>query len=229
MSAPTADHHFPFVVEVTDSLVHCFARPRLGNKHNPLNELLYVLLSSKTPPDRYQEVYRELRDRYRRAEELAEADPEQVATVIREAGLQNRKARAIVVIARRLREAFGRVTLAPVAAMSDEDAEQFLTGFPEIGKKTARCVLMYSLDRAVFPVDAHCFRIAKRLKWIPAECSLTDRVADALQNAIPEGLRKDLHLGMVLLGREYCVPRRPRCDQCPLLPYCPTGAKQRRL
>jgi endonuclease III len=215
---------FPHVEEIADTLVQEFGRPTLGNKRNPFNELLYILLSSKTPPDRYQEVYRALRRVYRRVDSLADARPQDVARVIRHGGLQNRKARAIVTIAQRLRQEFSRVTLAPVARMTDEEAEDFLVSLPEVSKKTARCILMYALHRAVFPVDTHCFRIAQRLGWMPDGAYLTDRRADDLQEGVPAHLRRDLHVGMVLLGRYYCLPRVPRCRECPLLAFCPTGA-----
>lgn len=215
------------VEQVTQALLQKFGRPSLGNKKNPFNELLYILLSSKTPPDRYQEVYRTLRRTYRKAESLADAHPEEVARVISHGGLQNRKARAIVSIAQRLKEEFSRVTLSPLAKMTTEEAENFLTSFPEVSKKTARCVLMYALDRPVFPVDTHCFRIAQRLEWTPGGVYLTDRRADELQAGIPESLRRDLHVGMVLLGRYYCFPKNPLCSECPLLRFCPTGTVYR--
>lgn len=216
---------FPHVEEATEALVQRFGRPTLGNKRNPLNELLYILLSSKTPPDRYQDVYCALRRVYGRADSLADARPGDVAKVISHGGLQNRKARAIVSIAQRLRQEFGRVTLAPLARMTSEEAEGFLIALPEVSKKTARCVLMYALERPVFPVDAHCFRIARRLGWVSKGTYLTDHRADELQDGVPECLRRDLHVGMVLLGRHYCLPKNPRCRECPLLEFCPTGQR----
>ena len=214
---------FPYVGEVAKTLVREYGHPRLGNKRNPFNELLYILLSSKTPPDRYQEVYRALRRTYGRADTLADARPKDVARVISHGGLQNRKARAIVAIAQRLRREFGRVTLAPLTQMTNQEAEAFLTSLPEVSKKTARCVLMYALDRPVFPVDTHCFRIAQRLGWVSQDTYLTDRRADELQEGVPERLRRDLHIGMVILGRRYCLPSGLRCSACPLIRLCPTG------
>lgn len=221
-SEASAIRSFPNVDEVTEILVRQYGRPSLGNRQNPLNELLYIILSSKTPPDRYQEVYRDLRKAYKKADDLAHAHPEEVARTISHGGLQNRKARAIVSIAQELKRGFGRVTLASLAKMTNEEAEQFLTSLPEVSKKTARCVLMYALGRQLFPVDAHCFRIAQRLRWISGSY-LTDRRADELQEGIPRPLRRDLHVGMVLLGRHYCVPRNPLCGECPLVKLCPAG------
>jgi len=216
---------FRYVHRVAAELMEYFSPSRLGNKRNPFNELVYIMLSSSTPPDRYQRVYRAVRRRYRTAEQFAKARPASLARIMRAGGLQNRKAKAIVSIARRLRAVFGRVTLSPLARMSNEEAEAFLVSLPEISTKAARCILLYSLGREVFPVDRHCFRICQRLGWIPASRTLTESTADFIQRGIPGELRLHLHVGMVLLGRTNCLPRNPRCQECPLLASCPTGPR----
>lgn len=214
----------PHVEEITEALVQHFGRPTLGNKKNPFNELLYIILSSRTPPDIYQETYRSLRREFKTANSIAEARPEYVAATIEQGGLHNKKARAITAIASELKETYRRVTLAPLKEMKTEEAEGFLTSLPGVSTKTARCVLMYALDRPVFPVDVHCRRVAHRLGWMPSDVYLTKRQADELQEGIPEPLRRDLHVGMVLLGRHYCLPKNPHCRECPILKLCPTGA-----
>lgn len=216
-------HYHSHVEEIASTLVREFGRPTLGNKKNPFNELLYILLSSRTPPEVYQETYQSLRREFKRADSIAEARPEYVASTIERGGLQNKKAHTITAIASELKDRYGRVTLAPLKSMETEKAEEFLVSLPGVGIKTARCVLMYSLDRPVFPVDAHCYRIAQRLQWIPQDIPLTKRVADEIQDGIPGHLRKDLHIGMVVLGRNYCVPKKPLHRKCPILEFCPTG------
>lgn len=214
-------HHY--VEKITEVLVQRYGRQDLGNKRNPFNELLFIILSSKTPPHRYQEVYRNLRSEFPKADGLTTVRWEQVAGAIGRAGLQNRKAKAIVAIARHLKREFGRVTLAPLSKMPDREAEDFLVSLPEVSKKTARCVLTYALKREVFPVDSHCFRTCHRLHWLKTDTQLTDRRADELQDGVPKHLRRDLHVGMVLLGRDHCTPRNPNCRECPILQFCPTG------
>ena len=218
------NHYHPQVEEITEALVQRFGRPALGNKKNPFNELLYIILSSRTSPEVYQDTYRSLRREFKTANSIAEARPEYVAGTIEQGGLHNKKARAITEIASELKETYGRVTLAPLKEMETDEAEKFLTSLPGISTKTARCVLMYALDRPVFPVDVHCRRVAHRLGWTPSDIYLTKRQADELQEGIPEPLRRDLHVGMVLLGRNYCLPKNPRCRECPLLRFCPTGS-----
>jgi endonuclease III len=49
--------------------------------------------------------------------------------------------------------------------LSDDEAMDYLLSLPGVGVKTAKCVLMYSLGRAVLPIDIHVLRVAKRLGW----------------------------------------------------------------
>ncbi len=103
------DCFHPHVKEITKTLVQHFGRPTLGNKKNPFNELLYIILSTRTSPNLYQETYRSLRREFKTAGSIAEARVEYVAKAIERGGLQNKKARVITEIASELQETYGRV------------------------------------------------------------------------------------------------------------------------
>jgi endonuclease III len=215
---------FRSVRSVTRILDRRYGAKTLGNKKNPFDELVYIILSSKTPSSRYRETYRSLRKRFPLADELAEARPSAVAKAVERGGLAQKRGAQIVAIAKRLKERFGRVTLAPLRRMDDREAEAFLTSLPGVGIKIARCVLLFALGREVFPVDAHCFRVTRRLGWMSAP-TLTPRVAEKLQDGIPKGLRRSLHVSFVQLGREFCVPSVPKCRYCPIVALCVTGKR----
>jgi len=106
--------------------------------------------------------------------------------------LQNQKAAAAKEIIKSLIENFGRPTLAPLKQMSDEECERFLQELPSVGKKVARCVMLYSLIGRFSRWTPHCWRIADRLGW---NCSgrnssyVTDNAADHLQDLMPAAVR----------------------------------------
>jgi len=214
--------YHPCVRQIAQALVDEFGRPMLGNKRNPFNELLYIILSSRTPPENYQDTYRSLRRKFRTADSLAHASWTEVAAAIEMAGFQYKRARAISAIASELKARFGRVTLAPLKRLTTREAERYLTGLPGVSTKTARCVLMYALDRPVFPVDVHCYRVCRRLGWLPSNAGPTQRRVDELQEGVPAHLRRDLHIGMVVLSRRYCRPKAPDCGLCPIAEFCPS-------
>jgi endonuclease III len=91
-----------------------------------------------------------------------------------------------------------------------------------VGPKVARCVLLYSLDRQVFPVDSHCRRVLGRLGFLPPRVDIKAS-HDFLQAIVPTEIRRSLHVNLIHHGRQICVPRTPDCGRCALLSLCPTG------
>lgn len=133
------------------------------NLKNPLDELLFIICSTKTGEASYRSTYRSLKATFSTHYQIAEAPAEYIARPIVSNGLSNQKAKAIRDLLDIIVAKFGEPTLKQLRKMSDGDAEAFLLSLPGVGKKVARCVLMYSLGRQVFPVDTHCWRIARRL------------------------------------------------------------------
>lgn len=194
------------------------------NLKNPLDELLFIICSTRTGEAGYRSTYRSLKKTFPTHLKIAEAPAEYIARPIVSGGLSNLKARAIRELLDVIVAKFGRPTLYPLRKMSDMDAENFLMSLPGVGKKVARCVLMYSLGRQVFPVDTHCWRIARRLGWVrptQKDKHCAPRDMDRLQSKIPPELRYSLHVNMISLGREICTPTIPRCDECPITVFCP--------
>ena len=193
------------------------------NLKDPLDELLFIICSTKTGEASYRSTYRSLKETFPTHLRIAEAPAEYIARPIASGGLSNQKAQAIRNLLNIIVEEFGEPTLKPLRKMSDEEAETFLLSLPGVGKKVARCVLMYSLGRQVFPVDTHCWRIARRLGWVRTtqkDQHCAPRDMDRLQSKIPPELRHSLHVNMISLGREICTPTSPICDDCPISAWC---------
>ena len=193
------------------------------NKKNPLWELLFIICSIQTTENNYLTTFINLKRAFPRFWDLYYAQEEKIAKTIMLGGLSNQKAEIIKKIFYMLVVRFGRPTLSPLKILSDRSCEKFLTSLPGVGKKIARCVMMYSLDRMVFPVDTHCWRICQRLGWIRVtqkNKSCSPRDMDRLQSRIPTELRFSLHVNMVSLGREFCLAIKPKCSICPINNLC---------
>jgi endonuclease III len=187
------------------------------NKKNPLDELIFILLSVTTTEFVYLQTYRTFKVHFPCYADLLEASIQEISKQIYLGGQFTQKATAIKSIIAILNDRFSRPTLAPLHKMSDEQCEEFLTSLPRVGKKVARFVMLYSLGRKVFPVDTHCRRIAQRLGWIDSE----EFDEDLLQSMIPGELRFSLHVNFISLGREFCTSKAPSCGTCPLKQLCP--------
>lgn len=215
------------VYEVADVLKAKYRDFAHHNRRNPLDELLFIMCSVQTDERKYRATHRQLRQRFPRFGDLVDASVDDLAETINGGGLANQRARAISEIMSSVVERFGRPSLADLKNMPDAECEAVLTSLPRVGKKTARCVMLYSLGRAVFPIDVHCWRVATRLGWLRStrpydSCSKADRarLQDELQDMIPVDLRFSLHVNFVSLGREHCAPRNPKCGTCPVRRYC---------
>jgi endonuclease III len=200
-------------------LRRAYGRPRHGNKSNALDELIFILLSRQTDDRSFSAAYRRLRREVGSWKNLPRLSTARIRRLVEAAGLGNQRAREIKQIARRLDRDFGSVTLSALSGMSTDEAEEYLLGLPGIGKKSARCILMYSLARPAFPVDTHCFRILNRLGVIEANLPIRQH-EDKIQRLIPPSLRYSLHVTLVALGRDLCHSRTPRCAPCPIRTDC---------
>lgn len=214
------------VFYVFKQLERIYRSPRLGNKKNPLNELLYIQLSLRTTGPSFERVYLGFKRRFPKWEDVYKANIKQIAKALFNAGLSNQKAVNLKAILHKLKADFGNISLSTLKGYNDREREEYLCSLPGIGKKSARCIMLYSFERQVFPVDAHCFRIVKRLGWMKRNAKYNDRIADKIQKMVPATLRYSLHVNMVAHGRSLCLERFPKCNICPLLKVCLFGQKR---
>ena len=211
--------------EVARLLAALYGRPRLGNLDDPVDELVYIILSRKTRESAYQASFEALKRRFPSWDTLLRARPRTVERLIRLGGLGEKKTRSLFGALGQLREAFGSCTLEPARDWDDERLEQFLCGLPEISRKSAYCIMMYALGRSVFPVDTHVGRILARLnpyRELGLDLDGLDHKQKqaVLADLIPPNLRYSLHVTLIAHGREICAGQRPRCGQCEIRKFC---------
>jgi endonuclease III len=191
---------------------------------DPLEELVLTVLSQNTSDVNSGRAYRALRERYPTWEEVAGADPAELADAIRPGGLANTKAPRIIAILEEIRRRQGgELDLGWTREAPSDEVRDFLTSLPGVGPKTAACVLAFALDRPALPVDTHVFRVARRLGFY-GERTNAAAAQDLLEELVPPRLQVEMHVGMIRLGRTICRAGRPSCHLCPLLSLCPTGA-----
>jgi endonuclease III len=180
----------------------------------------------RTTGPSFERVYRDFKTRFSKWDDVYRASEREIARALFNAGLSRQKAANLKRVLRKLKSDFGNVSLAPLRGLPDSDIEAYLCSLPGVGKKSARCIMLYSFNRQVFPVDSHCFRIIKRLGWIGPDIKYNNKVADSIQDMIDPGLRYSLHVNMVAHGRAACLERFPKCSYCSLLKLCPFGQRR---
>jgi endonuclease III len=203
-----------------------YGSPRLNNKDDPLDELVFILLSQMTAGPSYERVFDRFKGTLGTWEALLSMSSEEVRVLIADAGLSSQKAPRLIAIAKRLHEDFGAVTLSPLQVADDTSAESYLTSLPGVGRKTAKCVMMYAMGREVLPVDTHVMRVATRLGLFPPNV-LGGDVHDHLEAVVRPAERYSFHVNAIAHGREICRARVPACKACPVSSSCPSATLSR--
>jgi endonuclease-3 len=189
---------------------------------DPLDELIWTVLSQHTSDVNAERAFLALRARFPTWGEVVATRPSAIADAIRSGGLANTKAPRIQAILREIRDREGRYDLSVLRGMDDLAVRGYLSTLPGVGPKTAAVVMAFALGRDAIPVDTHVHRVSRRLGLIPAKAS-AETAHDVLHDLVPDGLKIPLHVGLIRLGREICKAGRPRCEACPLSDLCPTA------
>jgi endonuclease-3 len=213
----------------------------MGEPHgHPIAELVRTVLSQNTSDTNRDVAYARLRERFPTWEEVRDAPEDEVIEAIRPGGLANTKGPRIQAILRRISGASRSVQndvspphppLGEPRAQNDhpdldwlrdaprQDALDFLTSMPGVGRKTAACVLMFAFGRPEIPVDTHVKRVGGRLGLFRPQASFEEAHEEMLAITDPEDAY-ELHINLIRHGRRLCRPI-PRCEECDLRRMCP--------
>ena len=185
---------------------------------SPFRLVISVLLSAQTTDAQVNKVTPELFRRWPTPADLAAATPGEVAEVIRSLGFYKSKARHAVEAARMIVSEYG----GEVPHTMEE-----LTRLPGVGRKTANIVLNVSFGIVEgIAVDTHVFRIAHKLKLAGPSADTPAKTETALLKLYPRDLWGPINHQWVLFGRETCIARRPKCEECFLADLCPSCGKK---
>jgi DNA (cytosine-5)-methyltransferase 1 len=195
--------------------------PRLGNQNEPIDELIYLIISQRTFEKAYVDAFINLKKKYPDHESLREAQILDVAKILESSGLGKQKATAIHDILEKIYSDFGRTSLDHLIDMDDEKRLKYLLTLPRVGIKTAYCVMMYCFNSKVLPIDANVRRLGHRAGFLNGQKdSLKEH--KIIHAIIHPDQRYDFHVNAVVHGREVCIPEHPRCDVCNLSQFCDT-------
>ncbi len=103
-----------------------------------------------------------------------------------------------------------------------QEARDALLSLYGVGPKTADCVLLFSLEHSVVPVDTHICRVSQRLGL-----STSTGDTEAAKRQVKQDLEKKqklpgmAHLLIISLGRDFCKALVPLHHICPVEDICP--------
>ncbi len=96
---------------------------------------------------------------------------------------------------------------------------------PGIGRYTAGAILSISQDQRLPILEGNTIRLFSRLTLLrtdPRTSQNQKLLWEFAESLLPKQRAGDFNQSLMELGSEICTPRRPACDQCPLMRLCPT-------
>jgi endonuclease-3 len=176
----------------------------------PWELLVATILSAQCTDVRVNMVTPELFRRFPSPAEMAKAKLPELEELIRTTGFFHNKAKSIQGAAKKITEEFG--------GKVPETLEE-LTTVPGAARKTANVVLGVSFGKAEgVVVDTHVFRIAHRLGL--AQGDTAQKVEQELMQVLPKDHWIRFSHQVIHHGRQVCIARKPKCDQCNLEQLC---------
>ena len=205
--------------------------PRSGNPEDPLDDLIYLMLTGRRHMGDAQLVFESLRSSLMKRGDgkpdwawFIDQGIDRMAPSFSSLGRGQAWARKIYVALDQIRARFGEITLDPLRRWTKPRCLEFLCSLRGVSLNIAASVMLYTLGRNVFPADFHSIRVLARLGILPWKYGMQKHHKEAqkllLDGFIPKGMVLSLHTSLVLHGQNICTSGIPGCRLCPVRGFC---------
>ena len=182
---------------------------------NPLQLLIATMLSAQCTDARVNIVTPTLFKRFPTVTDYAEADVSDIEQYVKSTGFYRNKAKNIRAACEKIIIDFG----GEVPQSMEE-----LTSLPGVARKTANVVLAHAFGiNAGVTVDTHVKRITNRLGLTKHDAPV--KIEQDLMKLLPQPDWENWSIRLVYHGRAVCDARKPTCECCQLIDWCPSGPK----
>ena len=176
---------------------------------DPFKVLISTILSQRTRDEMTEVASDQLYAKYDTPTAIAAAPTEDLARLIHPVGFYNQKAVQIRKVSQALLDRYeGRVP------RSYEE----LIELPQVGPKTANCVLVYGFGDPRIPVDTHVHRVSNRLGLVTTKTP--ERTEQVLMRLVPKEWWLHVNELFIRFGKDVCRPIGPQCGRCSFRPFC---------
>jgi endonuclease-3 len=180
---------------------------------NPLELLVATVLSAQSTDKTVNQVTKSLFKKYRKAEDYANANLEDLQKDIKSTGFYRNKAKYLKKLGQVLVEKFG----SEVPRTMDK-----LLTLPGVARKTANIVLSNAFGVIEgIAVDTHVRRLAQRLGL--SDNKNPEKIEKDLMRLVPKEQWPKLTDLLIFHGRRVCTAKKPNCKGCVLNKLCPSA------
>ncbi len=188
-----------------------------SQERDPFKILVAIILSQNTIEKNTLRAYIALNEKIGVSPSaIYETNIDLVKEAIRIAGLQDSKAKAIKLLAKKIIEDLGGDSY-KLYKLNADAIRNLLDDIPGIGRKTID-VFLANIGYPILPIDTHIKRVSYRIGLTNHKVYI--KIQQDLHTFFRPESRLKAHMYLIKLGRVYCKAISPRCDLCPLRNYC---------
>jgi endonuclease-3 len=177
---------------------------------SPFELLISTILSAQCTDQRINIVTETLFKKYKKPEDYLKVSNSELEKDIFSTGFYRQKTKSIKKCCSVLIDKYnGKVP-------SDFDE---LTKLPGVGRKTASVVAGNAFGIPAIAVDTHVIRLSNLLGFV--ETKNPEAIEKRLKELFPKKDWVDSSHLLATHGRNICIARRPKCDECFLADLCP--------
>lgn len=183
------------------------------NYKTPWQLLIATILSAQCTDNRVNMITPALFEQFPTLEDFAFAKQEELEKAIHSVGFYHNKSRNIILCCQRLLEAYNGIVPSDI---------NDLTSLAGVGRKTANVIRgnIYNIPSIV--VDTHVKRISQRLGFTSS--SEPVKIEFELMEILPKEYWIKYNSQIIVHGRNICIARNPKCEECFLNNLCPKNS-----
>lgn len=185
------------------------------HKYTPFQILVSTVMSARTKDTTTIPIAHELFKKYKTPDDFIKISVKTLEKKIYGIGFYRVKSRNIKKLSKIIKERYR----SRVPDNMDE-----LLELPGVGRKTANCVLCYAFRKPAIPVDVHVHRISNRIGLVNTKTP--EETEQVLLKTIPKQYWLEINELFVTHGQTICLPRNPKCTECPISRWCDYGQKR---
>jgi endonuclease-3 len=210
---------------ISERLREIYGIPTMAPHGDPLAELVLTVLSQSTNDRNRDVAFLRLGQRLPSWSDVRAAKVEVIEEAIRPGGISKVKSARIKAIldaiAASAPEPADSLCLKWLRRAPLQEARDYLTSLPGVGRKTAACVLLFTWGLHDVPVDTHVSRVGMRLQLLRPGAGF-EELHDQMLAITKPGQELELHVNLLRHGRRTCHARSPECGRCALARLCPS-------
>lgn len=196
---------------ILKTLEEKFGKPKCAlNYESPFELLVAVILSAQCTDKRVNIVTEEMFKKYNTPEDFVSLEIEKIEELIKSTGFYRNKAKNIKKASQQLIEKYN--------SELPKEMEKLLE-LGGVGRKTANVVRgeIWGLADGI-TVDTHVKRITNLLGLTKEKTP--EKIEQDLMKIVPKKSWIDFSHYIILQGRDKCIARRPKCQECEIKEVC---------